>query len=139
MDCPAGGYPPAVHHNATRIVPNEWSWARSAHEVLRQKLPSGITVSAVLTIPESNQIPYLDQRGIGLWVSSNLGEVKPAIWALDSMEAGLEGFKGRQSTRLRQFLLLQETRIPLEDAPGNFCGVICLFVLVKMRKRQDNH
>jgi len=29
--------PPAVHHNATGIVPNKWSWARRAHEVLRQK------------------------------------------------------------------------------------------------------
>mmetsp|Transcript_17575 Transcript_17575/g.19726 ORF Transcript_17575/g.19726 Transcript_17575/m.19726 type:complete len:101 (+) Transcript_17575:509-811(+) len=40
-------------------------------------------------------VPYLDQRGISLlWDYSYLGEVKPAIWASDSMEAGLEGFKG---------------------------------------------
>mmetsp|Transcript_16364 Transcript_16364/g.18880 ORF Transcript_16364/g.18880 Transcript_16364/m.18880 type:complete len:112 (+) Transcript_16364:190-525(+) len=39
--------PPAVHHNATGIVPNKWSWARRAHEVLRQKLSNGITFSAV--------------------------------------------------------------------------------------------
>jgi len=39
--------PPAVHHNATGIVPNKWSWARRAHEVLRQKLSNGIPFSAV--------------------------------------------------------------------------------------------
>merc|ERR1719491_562119 len=50
--------PPAVHHNATGIVPNEWSWAPRAHEVLRQKLSNGITFSAVRynTRIKSNQI-----------------------------------------------------------------------------------
>jgi len=71
------------------------------------------------------EFTYLDQRGIGLWDSSDEAVVRPAVWAMDEAEAGIEGFEGRpppntdgtpndtlhdQFTRLRQFLSLQESR-----------------------------
>jgi hypothetical protein len=71
------------------------------------------------------EFTYLDQRGVGLWDSSDAAIVRPAVWALDEMDAGMEGFGGRpppnedgtpnetlhdQFIRLRQFLSLQESR-----------------------------
>ena len=98
------------------------------HSLAANSMDTGDYIATELTLGRNILLPeftYLDQRGIGLWDSSAMTEVKPAMWALDSMEAGVEGFKGRppantdgtpndtlhdQFTRLRQFLSLQETR-----------------------------
>jgi hypothetical protein len=91
-------------------------------------MDTGDLIARELKLGRDRLLPeftYLDQRGIGLWDSSDMSIVKPALWALDELEAGPEGFGARpppnedgtpnetlhdQFIRLRQFLSLQESR-----------------------------
>jgi len=98
------------------------------HSLAANGMDTGDYIARELKLARDRLLPeftYLDQRGIGLWDSSDESLVRKAVWAMDSMEAGTEGLGGRppantdgtpndtlhdQFTRLRQFLSLQETR-----------------------------
>eukprot|EP00536_Pseudo-nitzschia_multiseries_P005332 jgi/Psemu1/190279/e_gw1.99.74.1 len=98
------------------------------HSLAANGMDTGDYLARELRLGRDRLLPeftYLDQRGIGLWDSSDETVVRPAVWAMDAMEAGSEGFGGRppantdgtpndtlhdQFTRLRQFLSLQESR-----------------------------
>jgi hypothetical protein len=98
------------------------------HSLAANGMDTGDLLARELNLGRDRLLPeftYLDQRGIGLWDSSDVSIVQPALWALDEMEAGSEGFGGRppanedgtpnetlhdQFIRLRQFLSLQESR-----------------------------
>ena len=98
------------------------------HSLAANGMDTGDLLARELRLGRDRLLPeftYLDQRGIGLWDSSEEELVRPAVWAMDKLEAGKEGFGGRppantdgtpndslhdQFTRLRQFLSLQETR-----------------------------
>lgn len=98
------------------------------HSLAANGMDTGDYLARELKLGRDRLLPeftYLDQRGIGLWDSSDETVVRHAVWAMDSLEAGSEGFGGRppantdgtpndtlhdQFTRLRQFLSLQETR-----------------------------
>jgi broad specificity phosphatase PhoE len=98
------------------------------HSLAANGMDTGDLIARELKLGRDRLLPeftYLDQRGIGLWDSNEEAKIRPAIWAMDVMEAGTEGFGGRppantdgtpndtlhdQFTRLRQFLSLQETR-----------------------------
>ena len=91
-------------------------------------MDTGDLIARELKLGRDRLLPeftYLDQRGIGLWDSNEEELIRPAIWAMDKLEADKEGFGGKppantdgtpndslhdQFTRLRQFLSLQETR-----------------------------
>jgi len=98
------------------------------HSLAANGMDTGDLIARELKLGRDRLLPeftYLDQRGIGLWDSNEEAKIRPAIWAMDVMEAGTEGFGARppantdgtpndtlhdQFTRLRQFLSLQETR-----------------------------
>jgi broad specificity phosphatase PhoE len=98
------------------------------HSLAANGMDTGDLIARELHLGRDRLLPeftYLDQRGIGLWDSSDVSIVQPAMWALDELEAGSEGFGGRppanvdgtpnetlqdQFIRLRQFLSLQESR-----------------------------
>jgi hypothetical protein len=98
------------------------------HSLAANGMDTGDYLARCLNLGRDRLLPeftYLDQRGIGLWDSSAESIVRPAVWALDEMEGGMEGFGGRppakddgtpnetlhdQFIRLRQFLSLQESR-----------------------------
>jgi len=98
------------------------------HSLAANGMDTGDLIARELKMGRDRLMPeftYLDQRGIGLWDSSEASVTRHAVWAMDQMEAGNEGFGGRppantdgtpndtlhdQFTRLRQFLSLQETR-----------------------------
>jgi hypothetical protein len=98
------------------------------HSLAANGMDTGDLIARELKLGRDRLLPeftYLDQRGIGLWDSSDMSIVKPALWALDEMEAGPEGFGARppanedgtpnetlhdQFIRLRQFISLQESR-----------------------------
>lgn len=98
------------------------------HSLAANGMDTGDLIARELKLGRDRLLPeftYLDQRGIGLWDSSEESLTRHAVWAMDQMEAGAEGFGGRppantdgtpndtlhdQFTRLRQFLSLQETR-----------------------------
>eukprot|EP00537_Pseudo-nitzschia_pungens_P007610 CAMPEP_0172360172 /NCGR_PEP_ID=MMETSP1060-20121228/4249_1 /TAXON_ID=37318 /ORGANISM="Pseudo-nitzschia pungens, Strain cf. cingulata" /LENGTH=793 /DNA_ID=CAMNT_0013082091 /DNA_START=186 /DNA_END=2567 /DNA_ORIENTATION=+ len=98
------------------------------HSLAANGMDTGDYIARELRLGRDRLLPeftYLDQRGIGLWDSSDETVVRPAVWAMDAMEAGAEGFGARppantdgtpndtlhdQFTRLRQFLSLQESR-----------------------------
>ena len=98
------------------------------HSLAANGMDTGDLIARKLRLGREKLLPeftYLDQRGVGLWDSGDESLVKPAIWALDSMEGGREGKGGRppanedgtpnetlgdQFIRLRQFLSLQESR-----------------------------
>ena len=98
------------------------------HSLAANGMDTGDLIARELKLGRDRLLPeftYLDQRGIGLWDSNEEELVRPAVWAMDKMEAGKEGFGGKppantdgtpndslhdQFTRLRQFLSLQETR-----------------------------
>ncbi len=98
------------------------------HSLAANGMDTGDYIARELKLGRDRLLPeftYLDQRGIGLWDSNEEDLVRPAVWAMDKLEAGNEGFGGKppantdgtpndnlhdQFTRLRQFLSLQETR-----------------------------
>lgn len=98
------------------------------HSLAANGMDTGDYIARELKLGRDRLLPeftYLDQRGIGLWDSNEEEIVRPAVWAMDKLEAGNEGFGGKppantdgtpndnlhdQFTRLRQFLSLQETR-----------------------------
>ena len=98
------------------------------HSLAANGMDTGDYIARELKLGRDRLLPeftYLDRRGIGLWDSSSIQDVESAIWAMDYIEAGVEGFNGRpppntdgtpndtlhdQFTRLRQFISLQETR-----------------------------
>ncbi|KAG7345740.1 hypothetical protein IV203_033271 [Nitzschia inconspicua] len=98
------------------------------HSLAANGMDTGDLIARELKLGRDRLLPeftYLDQRGIGLWDSSDMSIVKPALWALDELEAGPEGFGARppanedgtpnetlhdQFIRLRQFISLQESR-----------------------------
>ena len=41
------------------------------------------------------EFTFLDPRGIGQWEMLSYAQTKPAVWALDTMEAGSQGTGGR--------------------------------------------
>jgi len=98
------------------------------HSLAANGMDTGDYLAREMRLGRDRLLPeftYLDQRGIGLWDSSDESVVRPAVWAMDAREAGAEGFGARppantdgtpndtlhdQFTRLRQFLSLQESR-----------------------------
>jgi hypothetical protein len=98
------------------------------HSLAANGMDTGDYIARQLQLGREKLLPeftYLDQRGIGLWNDSDETIVKPAVWALDYLEAGERGMNGRppptvdgtpnetlndQFVRLRQFLSLQESR-----------------------------
>jgi hypothetical protein len=98
------------------------------HSLAANGMDTGDYIARSLNLGRDRLLPeftYLDQRGIGLWDSSDGFITRPAVWALDEGDAGPEGFGGRppanedgtpnetlhdQFIRLRQFLSLQESR-----------------------------
>jgi broad specificity phosphatase PhoE len=98
------------------------------HSLAANGMDTGDLIARELKLGRDRLLPeftYLDQRGIGLWDSNEEALIRPAVWAMDVLEAGSEGFGGRppantdgtpndtlhdQFTRLRQFISLQETR-----------------------------
>ena len=98
------------------------------HSLAANGMDTGDLIARKLRLGREKMLPeftYLDQRGVGLWDSSDESVVKPAIWALDYLEGGKEGKTGRpppnedgtpnetlgdQFIRLRQFLSLHESR-----------------------------
>mmetsp|Transcript_7434 Transcript_7434/g.18297 ORF Transcript_7434/g.18297 Transcript_7434/m.18297 type:complete len:597 (+) Transcript_7434:3095-4885(+) len=98
------------------------------HSLAANGMDSGDQIARELRLGRDRLLPeftYLDPRGIGLWDSSDINEIQPAIWAMDFDEAGVQGFNGRppakddgtsnevlhdQFIRLRQFVSLQESR-----------------------------
>jgi len=98
------------------------------HSLAANGMDTGDYIARELKLGRDRLLPeftYLDQRGIGLWDSNEEEIIRPAVWAMDKLEAGNEGFEGKppantdgtpndslhdQFTRLRQFLSLQETR-----------------------------
>ncbi|CAB9526129.1 Pfam:PGAM (Partial), partial [Seminavis robusta] len=103
------------------------------HSLAANGMDTADMMATELRISRDRLLPeftYLDQRGIGLWDSGAMDTVKPAIVALDYLEAGKEGQGGRppanedgtanealgdQFVRLRQFLSLQESRTSGEN------------------------
>jgi hypothetical protein len=100
------------------------------HSLAANGMDTGDLIARELKLGREKLLPeftYLDQRGIGLWDASAEALVKPAIWALDYLEAGKFGISeksrppanndgtpnetlGDAFVRLRQFLSLQESR-----------------------------
>ena len=98
------------------------------HSLAANGMDTGDLIARELKLGREKLLPeftYLDQRGVGIWDSGDETLVKPAVWALDYLEAGEKGMSGRppphndgtpnetlndQFIRLRQFLSLQESR-----------------------------
>jgi hypothetical protein len=98
------------------------------HSLAANGMDTGDYIARQMKLGREKLLPeftYLDQRGIGLWDSSDESIVRPAIWAMDVMEGGPLGMGGRpppnddgtpnetlhdQFIRLRQFISLQESR-----------------------------
>lgn len=98
------------------------------HSLAANGMDTGDLIARELKLGREKLLPeftYLDQRGVGQWDSGDETLVKPAVWALDYLEAGEKGMGGRppantdgtpneslgdQFIRLRQFLSLQESR-----------------------------
>jgi hypothetical protein len=103
------------------------------HSLAANSMDTGDIIANELRLGRDRLLPeftYLDPRGIGLWDSGDASLIRPAVWAMDKMEAGKEGFGGRppanedgtpnetladQFVRLRQFLSLQEARTSGEN------------------------
>ena len=118
------------------------------HSLAANGMDTADLMATELRISRDRLLPeftYLDQRGIGMWDSGSVDDVKPAIVALDYLEAGKEGTGGRppanedgtpnetladQFVRLRQFLSLQESRTSGENIliifpDGESCWFLC--------------
>lgn len=98
------------------------------HSLAANGMDTGDLIARELNLGREKLLPeftYLDPRGIGMWNDGDESLVKPAIFALDNLEAGERGMNGRppsnidgtpnetlndQFIRLRQFLSLQESR-----------------------------
>jgi len=106
---------------------------RVFHSLAANGMDTGDLLARTLTLGRDRLLPeftYLDQRGIGLWDSSDYDRTKKAVMAMDYYEAGRDGTAGRppanedgtpnetlqdQFVRLRQFISLQESRTSGEN------------------------
>jgi hypothetical protein len=124
----------AMHSSGTDVILQALQLLRQQpptvayHSLAANGMDTGDLVARELKLGREKLLPeftYLDPRGIGIWNDSDERTVKPAIWALDYLEAGDRGMGGRppphvdgtpnetlndQFVRLRQFLSLQESR-----------------------------